>query len=41
MLHFNALAIGVKYTLLFQWINFGRKCLDEYDLWFLFLRDFL
>ena len=24
---FNALSIGVQYTLLFQWTNFGLKCL--------------
>ena len=24
---FNALSIGVQYALLFQWTNFGRKCL--------------
>ena len=26
---FNALSIGAQYTLLFQWTNFGLKCLIE------------
>ena len=27
---FNALSIGVQYTLSFQWTNFGLKCLQQH-----------